>query len=273
MHARHWILGFAIMVASACGDSAAPEPRSGNDGDGPNVRDPEGDRKAMTPKPSAGGATGDFSGDCNCDALERELALDEPDEVLGFSGEDVLARIEGEYALPIVWSDQCAGAEGKAARGCDVARPAFTGSETEVRVSIAATASGARVVECNRGASAECHSVHMYLPVTGTLTSADGLLDETFELEIATDSLAHIGVGAHSEAADVHGELASEVESFAGIEWRFDVSDTQAIFEVFVLSDGDGFSRGLLVSRAPEGGTAPDGHTWGVALDLEEARQ
>lgn len=258
-------LGLALAMIGACGSSAAPEPR------GEDVEDmmPTGG-KAMTPPPSAGGATGDFSGDCGCDLLRRELALDEPDEVLGFTGEDMIARIEGEYVVPIVWGDNC---DNRPKDACPDALPAFAGSATEVRIAVRATATGARVDECNRGGIAYCHSTTMWIAFEGTLTSADGLLDETFAIETGSASLDLVSVGQHSDAGDVNGSLASEVNDFAGIEWSFGVSDEQAIFEVFVLTAPAGFAQGRLVSRAPEGGEMPEGHSWGVALDLDEARQ
>ena len=87
MRGSNGLLGLALTMIGACGSSAAPEPPQ--DVDMERVED---DREAMTPPPSAGGATGDFSGNCSCDLMRRELALDEPDEVLGFSAEETIAR-------------------------------------------------------------------------------------------------------------------------------------------------------------------------------------
>src|SRR5688500_11610385 len=69
------LLVLALGSASACSNSAQPEPQAG-DGDPPASGEGKGD-VSMPARPSAGGATGDFSGDCDCsDVMERELALD-----------------------------------------------------------------------------------------------------------------------------------------------------------------------------------------------------
>jgi hypothetical protein len=266
MRRPNGLLGLALTMIAACGggSSAAPEPESADEG---KVED---DRKAMTPPPSSGGATGDFSGDCACDLIRRELALDEADEVLDFTGEEMIARIEGEYVVPMVWGDNCTD---RPKGACPDALPSFAGSDTEVRITIGSSATAARVDECNRGGIEYCHHTNMWLALEGTLTSLDGLLDETFSVETGTDSLDHVSVGERSSPEDVTGSLSSEVNDFAGIEWSFAVSDEQVIFEVFVLTAASGFPQGRLVSRAPEGGEMPEGHSWGVALDLDEARQ
>ena len=264
----------ALGSASACSHSAQPEPQAG-DGEPSPSGEGKGDAVSMPMRPAPGGATGDFSGDCACnDMLERELALDELDEVLGFAAQDVIDQLEGEYVVPVVWVDDCVGATGKSARGCEAARPAFAGSETDVRIAISSSATGARVRECNPDdTTGECLYTDMYLSFEVRLRSADGLLDESIALETSANTAEGGNVGGNLDAAEVNGALRDQVADFAGIEWNFAVSDTQAFFETFVMSDADGVARGLMVTKAPEGVAMPDGHSWGVAVDLEDARQ
>ena len=264
MHGSRWLLGFAWMALSACaGDAALPPPDMGDDG----ARDP-----GPSQTPRVGGSTGDFGGDCACDLMRRELALDEPDEVLGFAAEDLLSRIEGEYALPMVWGDNCEG-ESPGLERCAGAPPAFTGTTTEVRIAVdATTATSARVDECNRGGPLpQCHTTTMWLPVSGSLRTADGLLDEEFQVELSTSTLDEFGIGAQVGTDELTGALESQVATLNGIEWRFELTSTRARFEVFVVTGPHRNSR--VVSPPAEGGENPSGHSWGIEADLDEVRR
>lgn len=257
------VVGLAAAILGACQDGAMSP---GTPGDS-NRQEPEPNR------PQMGGATGDFGGDCTCDVTSRELALSEPDDVLGFSAEDVLARIEGEYALTMIWGDACVGPLAPD-EGCADEAPDFTGTETEVQIAIERAATSALVRECNADlGDHECHITSMIVPVTGSLTSTDGLLDEPFEMDVQTLSADEVGVYQRLQAEDVGGSLPSRTPGLDHVEWAFVVSGTDARFEVFVVTRSPEATRSRVVSQPPEGGRNPDGHSWGVEVDLEQARQ
>jgi len=221
--------------------------------------------------PRTGGATGDFGGDCDCDRMLRELELSEADSVLGFSAEDVLAKIEGEYVLSMAWGDACTGASAPD-DGCNSEAPAVVGTTTDVQLVIVGAAMSARVDECNRGGAPQCHITWMTVSVSGSLSTSDGLLDAPFEIELQTSSADDVTIGQQLEAEDVGGALAEHVPGLAGIEWAFGVDATRAWFEVFVLTAPEnGLAR--LVSQPAPGGRTPIDHSWGVEADLEQARQ
>jgi hypothetical protein len=229
-------------------------------------------QEAEPTDPRAGGATGDFGGDCTCDRTTRELALSEEDEVLGFSAEDVLARIEGEYVLAMVWGDACAG-ESASEERCTGEPPGFTGSETDVQVAIERAATTARVDECNADlGDHQCHITSLRVSVMGALTTSDGLLDEPFEMELQTERAEDVTVGQRLEADEIGGSLPAQAPGLARIEWSFGVRQTDVWFEVFVVTGTpEGHTR--VVSQPVADGRNPAGQSWGVAADLEQARQ
>ncbi len=257
MRTSKWMVALAAVGLWGCAQNAAP-----------------GDNGPPAPRPMLGGTTGDFGGDCHCDAIDRVLPIAEDDSVLGFSGADILTRIEGAYALPIVWGDNCE--PGRDGATCAASPPAFTGSTTEVQLAIESAATEAHVRECNRGGPIpECHITFMRVPVRGTLQTADGLLDEPFAVDLQTETLDDFGIGGRTEVDVLAGGLEDAIDHLAAIEWRFEVSATRARFEVFVITDpaNEGRGQSRLVSLPPAGGESPPGHSWGVETDLEDARQ
>jgi hypothetical protein len=144
-------------------------------------------------------------------------------------------------------------------------------SETAVQIAIVPTSKRTRVEECNRGTlTPQCHITSMILHVEGVLKTADEILDETFALDLRTETLDELVVSNRVEADELTGSLPSKVSNLSSIEWMFGVTPTAARFEVFVVTDESGRR---LVSRPAKGGRFAAGHTWGVEADLDDARR
>lgn len=267
-----WVLGGCTSdVASSDAPGDPSEPESGIDAREPRadseLRDPE-----SNPDPRPGGSTGDFNGRCACTKTTRELQLSEADEVLGFSAEDLLGRVEGEYALPMVWGDSCAD-ESPTAEGCADAAPVFTGSETEVQIAIGRDGSTARVDDCASEATPECRVTWLIVPVAGTVATADGLLAETFEVEIRAKSLDELSLGEERlSPAELDGTLAVQMPQLAYVSWGFGLDRVEAWFEVHGVVLYSSTSRSRARAESPDGRPRA-GHSSGVAVDLEEARR
>jgi hypothetical protein len=217
-----------------------------------------------------GRATGPTLGPrCSCDSTTRELALSEVDEVLGFSAEDVLEKIEGDYELAMVWGDACEGEDAQT-DGCSSEAPDFTGSETEVLISVARAATTARVDDCvGDGQEPQCRITWLIVPVAGTLATSDGLLDEAFEAEMRVRCADEVIVGQTVAPAALGGTLPSRMSGLSRIAWAFGVTEADAVFEVSIIAG----TRTRVWAQPPDGGRTRSGHSWGVAHDLEKARQ
>ena len=215
-------------------------------------------------------ATGPSLIRCSCETVTRELALSAADEVLGFSAQDVLEKIEGDYALAMMWGDACAGEDAQT-DGCGSEAPDFTGSETEVLIGVERAATTARVDDCIGDGQEEpqCRVTWLVVPVAGTLATSDGLLDEAFQAEVRVRSADEVSVGQTVAGAELDGSLPSRMSGLSRVAWGFGVTETDAWFEVSVIAG----ARSRVQGQPPDGGRTRSGHSWGVEADLEAARQ
>jgi hypothetical protein len=221
----------------------------------------------------AGGSTGDFGGRCLCVPTTRELVLSEIHADLGFSAEEVLSKLEGEYALSMVWGDACA-SESPGAQGCTDAPPEFTGSETQARITIERAGTMARVEECEPDASMpECPVTSLIIPVAGTLATADGLLNERFELELRAESADAASLGQQLTPTELDGALPERMPELDHVSWSFGLTESDAWFEALGRVSYASTTRSRARSEPPSGGRTRPGHSWGVAVELERARQ
>jgi hypothetical protein len=141
--------------------------------------------------PTVGGSTEDFTGDMEVCQTTSLFELDAATP-LGPSGAEVLSHAEGRFEVPIRWMSICQqqGLPCSVSTFCaadDPARPmsAFAGTETLVSVEIQAQGDPVRVIHRTPG-DEQC-AQSMSVPVTLSVRTADGALDETVVTELGSD--------------------------------------------------------------------------------------
>lgn len=158
----------------------------------------------------AGGQTADFTGDADiaeCETQSEERPGDPPR--LGFSVSQILASAAGVFEIPIRWEDGCDTPEGEAASLCQSADARFRelgGVETSLRVEIVPTGAPAQVHHPTLAQPA-C-AQWMLIPVTAHITTSDGLLEETLELNLGTECGRSAGIGFHGPPGELAGTLS-----------------------------------------------------------------
>lgn len=187
-----WAVAAASALAlAACAGTSTGNPQT----DTPNENDP----------------TGGFG--ANCDLDETALEADEVSP-LGFSGADILAFAEGTHTSQVTWTT-----EGITHAG--------SGQTTDLTVVIAAKDGGeVRFVEATEKPPEEGDTGNLLaeidqgdvcpdflaIDVTVTLTTADGLFDETFDAELIALTKYGASIRGDLDPASLGGsfELSSE---------------------------------------------------------------
>src|SRR5688572_26469551 len=166
--------------------------------------------------PTVGGSTEDFTGDMEVCQTTSFFELDAPTP-LGASGAEVLSHAEGRFEVPIRWMSICRqeGLPCGLSTLCaadDPERPmsAFAGTETLVTVEIQAQGDAVRVI--HRTPEDQHCAQGMSVPVTLSVRTADGALDETIVTELGSEGGdgTESTLGFSRSVAELEGALARD---------------------------------------------------------------
>jgi hypothetical protein len=194
-----------------------------------------------------GGSTEDFTGDMEICQTTSYFELDAATP-LGASGAEVLSHADGRFEVPIRWMSICQqqGLPCNLSTFCaadDPDRPmsAFAGTETRVTVEIQASAEPVWVI--HRTPGDEHCAEGMGVPVTLSVQTADGALDET----VATQFVSGGGDGTESDlgfsraVSALQGALARDqsLTADANFNMVFGVYGSKVWMEMDVFKPGN----------------------------------
>ncbi|HMI90258.1 MAG TPA: hypothetical protein VK509_02790, partial [Polyangiales bacterium] len=224
-HSIYWALTSAALIA--CQDGSAPAAM---------MEESKAAAGQHAVRPEAGGSTRDFGGSCApCEEpLVEDLALDEL-SYLGFSAQQLLDLIEGDYAGAAQWRDPCAPGACEAIDddGCPREAPSFAGTRTVFRIAIERAAERATTHRCaEREPTPDCPGF-LTVPIRIELTTDDGLLDERLESELAAEHAQSAGVSMVLDRFS--GSLPTALPALHSVEWGIWTGNPGVEADLFAL--------------------------------------
>jgi hypothetical protein len=149
--------------------------------------------------------------DVEC-AIEQELALDAV-SALGFSANDVLPSIVGNYEIPIRWVSPCTDATGcpsldDCSRFAEQPPVSVAGATTTLTLQLAAVGPAEAMAP---GPGQDACEQYVQIPATLTVQTEDGAVDAEDEVVVWTECGNELSVGVVGPASHWGGKLGAEL--------------------------------------------------------------
>jgi hypothetical protein len=230
-----------LLPCAACSQADDPDMTPASIESGRDVA------SAEASEPSVGGSTEDFTGDMEVCQTTSFFELDAATP-LGASGAEVLAHAAGRFEIPIRWMSVCQqqGLPCSLSSFCAADNPerpmsALAGTETLVSIEIRAQGDPVRVI--HRTPSDEQCAQGMSVPVTLSVRTGDGALDETLSTELGSEGGdgTESSVGFTRAVSALQGALAQDESLAADAEFNmvFGVYGSKVWMEMDAVRPGN----------------------------------
>lgn len=228
MVTRILILALLVPPLNACGSDAdlgedtpaEGAPVSDATDEGAPVSNAADEGPAASEQAHEGGTTGDFSGiPSPCAASRQETLEDEP--TLGFSVSDILGAVSGTFEFDAIWGAQCQFPPADRAENCgDEENTPYLLDQIESHIAVELAPTGAPAIVAYQAEDALPCGQSMTIPVSVSLSSEDGLLDEA---PVVVELVSHCGeiasIGHRVRLDSIQGTLWTEAVGMAP-EWE-----------------------------------------------------